>query len=85
MAARAPQTGRVRTDHRGRGLLPGRGLDPAHGQARTAAGHRLALEVPGQPDGTGVGRAHRGFPPPASGRGRPVRVPRRRRPDHEGA
>lgn len=47
LAARAPQTGRVRADHGARRRLPGRSLHPTYGQAGRRTGHQLAVEVAG--------------------------------------
>jgi hypothetical protein len=51
VAARAQEACRVRVDHRRGGLLPRRGQHPADGQAGQDGGDRLAVEVPGVPDG----------------------------------
>ena len=84
LAARAPQTGRVRADHGGRRRLPGRGLHPTHGQADRYFGHQLAFEVTGLTHGGRARRARRLLPQPAPGRRRPLHLRSGRRPDHEG-
>ena len=63
--------------------LPAGRLDPAGGEARRLPGRRGPVQVAGQRDGRGAGRAGGGIPVPAAGR-RAVHVRVDRRADPEG-